>query len=104
MVLNASDILDKVQIEQKVIQAGGRVVQSPPSEFSKSFLVICGKDCGIRVKNFKSLGKFDIINYTWLIECEKQGRLLPLKPQYHNSVLNVCSLFTFNLCPLSFFF
>lgn len=78
MVLNGSDSLDKTEIEQKVANVGGKIVQSPPENIEK-FLAIAGKDCGIRVKNFKALNSFDLIDFDWFLECEKKSKFLDLK-------------------------
>ena len=78
MVLNGSDSLDKNEIEQKVASVGGKIVQSPPENTSK-FIAIAGKDCGIRVKNFKALKTIDLISVDWFLECEKKSKLSDLK-------------------------
>lgn len=87
MILNGSDEFDKLELEQKVIALGGKIVQSPPiiinsnSESSAQFIAIAGKDCGMRVKNLRSLSTIDIIDAQWIIECEKSNLklLLPFK-------------------------
>lgn len=79
MILNGSDSLDKTEVEQRIAKVGGRIVQSPPENFDEKFLAIAGKDCGIRVKNFKALNSFDLIDFSWFLECEKQSKLLDLK-------------------------
>lgn len=81
MVLNGNDSLDKVEIEQKVASVGGKIVQSPPEENSTKFLAIAGKDCGIRVKNFKALKTIDLINFEWFSNCENESKFINLKPK-----------------------
>lgn len=78
MVLNGGDSLEKTDIEQKVANVGGKIVQSPPVNQS-NFLAIAGKDCGIRVKNFKALKSFDLIDVDWFLECEKKSKFLAFK-------------------------
>ena len=79
MVLNGSDSLDKNEIEQKVASVGGKIVQSPPENTANKFIAIAGKDCGIRVKNFKALKTIDLISVDWFLECEKKSKLSDLK-------------------------
>lgn len=78
MVLNGSDSLDKNEIEQKIASVGGKIVQSPPED-TTNFLAIAGKDCGIRVKNFKALKSIDLIDFEWFLECEAKSKLLDFK-------------------------
>ena len=83
MVLNGSDSLDKTEIEQKIASFGGKIVQSPPPENkTANFLAIAGKDCGIRVKNFKALKSIDLIDFEWFLECEKRSKLLDFKTKH----------------------
>ena len=93
MVVNGSDELDKLEIEKRLIQAGAAIRQSPPKDDEtdgedadgpnqkKSFLVIAGKDCGIRLNNLKKFNKFDVVNLQWLLDSEKTSRAQSLEPK-----------------------
>lgn len=88
MVVYGSDLVDKLEIEKRIIKAGGKIVQSPPkddeeNEEALQFLAISGKDCGIRINNLKKVDKYDIINLQWLDDCEAAHSLLPLESKYY---------------------
>ncbi len=80
LVLNGNDEFDKYDFEQKIISLGGKIVQSPPeTDSSGQFIAIAGKDCGIRVKNFRAMQRFDILDGQWILECEKKSSKIPFK-------------------------
>ena len=83
MIVNGSDQTDKSEFEQKAIQLGAKIVQSPPSGLSRErrFFAIAGKDCGIRVKNLKAMGTVDLVDCKWLVECLERGSFVPFKPR-----------------------
>lgn len=71
--------MDKYELEQKLLILGGKLVQSPPTSFDSNFIALAGKDCGIRVKNFKLLKSFDILNFQWILDCETTGKIVSFK-------------------------
>jgi hypothetical protein len=89
MVVNGSDQVDKLEIEKRVIKAGGLIRQSPPKDDvntgaergERKFLAIAGKECGIRLNNLKKHDKVDIVNLQWLIDCEQASRAPSLEPK-----------------------
>lgn len=88
MVVNGSDEVDKLEIEKRIIKAGGQIRQSPPKddetdteEEKKQFLAVAGKDCGVRLNNLKKHDKVDIVNLQWLIDSEKASRAQSLEPK-----------------------
>ena len=80
LVLNGSDAFSKTELEQRLVALGAKIVQSPPqSPENERFMALAGKDCGIRVKNFKLLNNFDLLDAeVWLDACDKLRRLPPL--------------------------
>lgn len=80
LVLNGSDAFSKAELEQRLVTLGAKIVQSPPQgSTTENFIAFAGKDCGIRVKNFKLLKNFDLIDAEiWLDACNKLHRLPPL--------------------------
>lgn len=92
MVVNGSDEIDKLEIERRIIQAGGSVRQSPPRDDEESgndesvngrkrFLAIAGKNCGIRLNNLKKHDKVDIVNLEWLLDSEATSCPQDLEPR-----------------------
>ncbi len=88
MVVNGNDELDKLEIEKRLIKAGGLIRQSPPKvdepdteEENRQFLAMAGKDCGIRLTNLKKHDKFDIVNIQWLIDSESAASAQRLEPK-----------------------
>lgn len=79
--MNGSDEVEKTEFEQKVLFLGGKIVQSPPSKPDDRFFAVAGKDCGLRVKNLRAMQTFDIVDGTWLLECEKKASFVNFKPK-----------------------
>jgi BRCT domain type II-containing protein len=77
LVLNGSDAFSKAELEQKISAFGARIVQSP-SDKQEEFIAVAGKDCGVRVKNFKALKTHDLLDAdAWLQECQRLHSLPP---------------------------
>uniref|UniRef100_A0A1B6DLF5 DNA ligase 4 n=1 Tax=Clastoptera arizonana TaxID=38151 RepID=A0A1B6DLF5_9HEMI len=76
-VLTAYDRLTKQELEVKVKENGGNVVQNPGTE---TYCVIVGRQDNIRVRNICLLNKYNVVKAEWLMNCLDSGTLVPWKP------------------------
>nr|CAD7410420.1 unnamed protein product [Timema cristinae] len=67
--------LTKQEIETKIVENGGTVVQNPGPD---TFCVLAS-ECTLRVRNIAKVGHYDVARLDWLMAAMEQGvRVLPL--------------------------
>ncbi len=79
--IDGNEIWDKFETEQKIVENGGQVLHSPPQKTDNIFIIVSGRDNGVRIKNYQALETFDIIKSDWLKESIKEGSLVELEPR-----------------------
>lgn len=68
----------KSELESKIAQCGGSVVQNPGPE---TYCVIVGAE-NVRVKNIIASNKYDVVRAEWLLQCFQTKMLVPWKPAF----------------------
>lgn len=68
----------KQELEKKIVECGGAVVQNPGLE---TYCVLADK-VNLKVKNIMSAKIYDVVKTSWLIECLDAERLLPWLPSH----------------------
>ena len=74
---DGNQIYNKKQLETKIYEHGGVVVQNPCEE--STFCVIAHKMIS-KCEPYKAKDKFDIVKIDWSINCIKEKRFLQFKP------------------------
>ncbi|XP_025209212.1 DNA ligase 4 isoform X1 [Melanaphis sacchari] len=77
-VLNDSETLSKSEIEKKILEYGGRVVQNPGSD---TFCVLANNIKHIRAHAIKLSGKYSIISTKWILSCFNDNEFLNWTPE-----------------------
>nr|CAD7448752.1 unnamed protein product [Timema bartmani] len=73
-VLTGWKTLTKQEIETKIVENGGTVVQNPGPD---TFCVLAS-ECTLRVRNIAKVGSYDVARLDWLMAAMEQGiRVLP---------------------------
>lgn len=75
-VINGSAAHPKSDLEKKVVEFGGTIVQNPGDE---TYCVIAEK-VAIKVKNIISKGNYDVVKASWLINCAENKSYIPWTP------------------------
>ncbi|NXV00450.1 DNLI4 ligase, partial [Cettia cetti] len=68
----------KSELESKIAQCGGSVVQNPGPE---TYCVIVGVE-NVRVKNIIASNKYDVVSAEWLLQCFQTKMLVPWQPAF----------------------
>ncbi|XP_075382130.1 DNA ligase 4 isoform X2 [Mycteria americana] len=68
----------KSELESKIAECGGSVVQNPGPE---TYCVIVGAE-NIRVKNIIASNKYDVVKAEWLLQCFQTKMLVPWQPAF----------------------
>ena len=76
-VINGTDKYDKNQLEKKIAELGGLLVQNPDQQ--TTFCLIASKTIH-KVKLYINKGFYDIVNADWLIRCIESKKYLKWKP------------------------
>nr|XP_042896531.1 DNA ligase 4 [Parasteatoda tepidariorum] len=76
-----SSLEKKQEVEKKIAQSGGKLVQNPGNG---TFCIICDKITA-KVKNLINKGIYDVVKEEWIENCYMEGLLLQWKPDdlYH---------------------
>ncbi|XP_076808951.1 DNA ligase 4-like isoform X1 [Clavelina lepadiformis] len=77
-ILTGSKDHDKQNLEKRVVEHGGNIVQNPVSD---TFCVVARDERNIKVKNVIKCGKYNVVKIDWLIGCLKKGMIVPWEPQ-----------------------
>ncbi|XP_041473446.1 DNA ligase 4-like isoform X2 [Lytechinus variegatus] len=77
-IMNSPASHPKHELEKKVVECGGVVVQNPGID---TYCVLADK-VNLKVKNIFSAKIYDVVKTTWLIECLDAGHLLPWLPSH----------------------
>lgn len=77
-VMNGIDSHPKLDLENKIAELGGYIVQNPGPD---TYCVIAGSE-NIRVKNIISSNKHDVVKPEWLLECFKTKSCVPWQPRF----------------------
>ncbi|NXR18929.1 DNLI4 ligase, partial [Cinclus mexicanus] len=68
----------KSELENRIAQCGGSVVQNPGPE---TYCVIVGAE-NVRVKNIIASNKYDVVRAEWLLQCFQSKMLVPWQPAF----------------------
>ncbi|NWT81852.1 DNLI4 ligase, partial [Lanius ludovicianus] len=68
----------KSELESRIAQCGGSVVQNPGPE---TYCVIVGAE-NVRVKNIIASNKYDVVRAEWLLQCFQTKMLVPWQPAF----------------------
>ncbi|KAL5243761.1 hypothetical protein ACI65C_011171 [Semiaphis heraclei] len=77
-VLNNSETMSKSDIEKKILEYGGRVVQNPGND---TFCVLANNIKHTRAHAIKLSGKHSIINTKWILSCFTDNEFLNWTPE-----------------------
>uniref|UniRef100_A0A8D0E747 DNA ligase n=1 Tax=Salvator merianae TaxID=96440 RepID=A0A8D0E747_SALMN len=77
-VMTGTRSYSKNELESKIAEYGGSVVQNPGSD---TYCVIAGTE-NIRVKNLISSDKHDVVKAEWLLQCFEAKRFVPWQPGF----------------------
>ncbi|XP_077997197.1 DNA ligase 4-like [Glandiceps talaboti] len=77
-VINGPFSCPKPDIEKKIAEHGGEVVQNPGSD---TYCVLAEK-VAVKVKNIISRDSYDVVKVSWFLECIEKGRFLPWLPSH----------------------
>ncbi|XP_006814572.1 DNA ligase 4-like, partial [Saccoglossus kowalevskii] len=77
-VVNVPKGHTKTDVEKKIVEHGGSIVQNPGPE---TYCVLADK-ITTRVRNIFSRDIYDVVAVTWLFDCLKKGHLLPWLPSH----------------------
>ncbi|XP_060868826.1 DNA ligase 4 isoform X1 [Metopolophium dirhodum] len=77
-ILNDSETLNKSEIEKKILEYGGRVVQNPGND---TFCVLANNIKHIRAHAIKLSGKHSIISTKWILSCFIDNEFLNWTPE-----------------------
>ncbi|XP_077014765.1 DNA ligase 4 [Tamandua tetradactyla] len=77
-VMNGTDNHPKSDLENRVAELGGDIVQNPGPD---TYCVIAGSE-NIRVKNIISSNEHDVVKPDWLLECFKTKSCVPWQPRF----------------------
>lgn len=76
-VLTGSRDVSKKQLEIKIHENGGNIVQNPVQGV---FCVVAGDRNNVRVRNVSFQGKYDLVTVEWLLKCIESCDLVPWTP------------------------
>ncbi|KAG8517013.1 DNA ligase 4 [Galemys pyrenaicus] len=76
-VMSGTDAHPKPELESRVAELGGYVVQNPGPD---TYCVLAGAE-NIRVRNVISSGKHDVVRPEWLLECVRHRSCVPWQPR-----------------------
>ncbi|XP_060087717.1 DNA ligase 4 [Heteronotia binoei] len=77
-VMTGTESCPKNELESKIAEFGGSVVQNPGSD---TYCVVVGTE-NIRVRNIISSNKHDVVRAEWLLQCFERQAFVPWQPTF----------------------
>lgn len=78
-ILTGHQLLSKSELESKVVENGGLIVQHPGAS---TYCVIAADKNSIRARNVIELNKYNVVKTAWIIECIEKHKLVKLCPHH----------------------
>lgn len=75
-VINGPSSCPKQELEKKIVECGGKIVQNPGNE---TYCVLVEKIV-YRVKSMMNANNYDIVKASWLLKCVDAGHYIPWSP------------------------
>ena len=66
-------------MEELLVAHGASIVQEP---MHSTWAVIASAKKTVKLRNLERIGQWNIVVYTWVLDCVRAGRLIDLEPQH----------------------
>jgi DNA ligase-4 len=76
VMVTSGKVMSKSDVEKKIVEFGGAVVQNPGAE---TYCIVADKT-SLKVRNVIARGSYDVVRVEWLLRCIDQRRLVKWVP------------------------